>query len=444
MKKILFILLGCIILVSCDDFLNTESLTQKDSTNFPTSPNEANQLLTNCYTPLSGIYPLQLSFYMSEIMSDNCLGGGDAKDSDAKLLNTFSSGGKINRFSQLWTLLYTAIYRCNTIILSQDMVEWETGQAGLAQKNFILGQAHFLRAYYYFELAKTFENVPLQLTNEVTNPPQAAPDKTYAQIASDLKTAIEMLPGVAYTAVERGRVTRWAAEGYMARIFLFYTGYYGKENMPLNDGSSISKQQVLDWLEDCITNSGHDLVPDFRSLWPYSYQNPDFPDNTIYQYVQDNNIPAWVGDGNIESVFAAQKTSLDPGWSGLDSKTNQLCVYYGLRMPPNSDGYFQATFPFGRGWGQATVNSNLWEQWPDNDLRKRGSILHIKPYDPNGPVDDPVEGIWMDLFTFGADGQTEETGFWNKKYMPVNAGNRDRGMFENYSHQLYNNVIQDF
>ncbi|MDR1683246.1 MAG: hypothetical protein LBS25_07670, partial [Candidatus Symbiothrix sp.] len=106
MKKILFILLGSIMLVSCDDFLNTESLTQKDSTNFPSNPEEANQLLTNCYTPISGIYPLQLSFYMSEIMSDNCLGGGNAKDTDCKDLNTFSSSGKVNRFSELWSLLY--------------------------------------------------------------------------------------------------------------------------------------------------------------------------------------------------------------------------------------------------------------------------------------------------------------------------------------------------
>jgi hypothetical protein len=324
------------------------------------------------------------------------------------------------------------------------MVKWKTDSAGVAQKNFILGQAHFFRAYYYFELVKTFENVPLQLENKSLNLPQVAPDRIYAQIAGDMKAAIEMLPNVAYTATEKGRVTRWAAEGYMARIFLFYTGYYNKESMPLNNGSSISKQQVLAWLEDCIANSEHDLVPDFRSLWPYSYQNPDFPKNTIYQYVKDNNIPAWVGDGNKESILAARKTSLDPGWSGRDSKTNQVCLYYGLRMPPNQGGYFQATFPFGHGWGQGTVNSKLWEQWPDNDLRKLGSILRIKPYEEGDPIEDPVEGIAMDVFTFGADGQTEETGLWTKKYIPINAGNRALSIFENFSHQLYSNVVQDY
>lgn len=61
---------------------------------------------------------------------------------------------------------------------------------------------------------------------------------------------------------------KWAAEALMARVFLFYTGYYDKEALPLPDGGSITKQQATDWLVDCIENSGHDLVSDFRNLWP--------------------------------------------------------------------------------------------------------------------------------------------------------------------------------
>ena len=30
------------------------------------------------------------------------------------------------------------------------------------------------------------------------------------------------------------------------------------------------KDKVIEWLEDCMTNSGHGLIDDFRNLWPYS------------------------------------------------------------------------------------------------------------------------------------------------------------------------------
>lgn len=56
----------------------------------------------------------------------------------------------------------------------------------------------------------------------------------------------------------------------MARVFLFYTGFYNKTELPLAGGGSITKSQVVAWLDDCIANSGHDLVPDYRNLWPYT------------------------------------------------------------------------------------------------------------------------------------------------------------------------------
>jgi hypothetical protein len=372
-------------------------------------------------------------------MSDNCLGGGDNKDTFCKDLNTFSSGGNLNRFQSTWKQNYTGIFRANAVILNENKVTWRTDEEGIKEKNRILGEAYFLRAYYYFELARLFENVPLQLTNNPDNPSQATPDELYAQIAFDLKSAIESLPDIPYNETLSGRITKWAAEGYMARVFLFYTGYYQKESLPLSDASSITKQQVITWLEDCITNSKHDLVKDFRSLWPYAYRSDDeaYKKNTIYYFLELNNIDKWVGDGNIESVFAVKHTALDPGWTSIDAKTNQIALYYGMRSGDGSDTeYFQSSFPFGRGWGQGTVNSKLWEQWPDNDVRKKGSILNVL---------DPDEDFWLEAFVFGASGQTEETGFWNKKHMPINAGNRNTGIFKNYSHQVYpGKVVEDY
>jgi hypothetical protein len=443
MKKISYFMLSlCTLLFSaCEDFLDSENLTKKSSENFPLTPADADLLLTGTYVKMTDTYPLMILFYISEIMSDNCLGGGDRVDTDCKDLNIFHTSN-LNKYRDAWKQNYAGIFRANATIEGIEKVAWGNNEAGQKEKKRITGESHFLRAYYYFDLVRLFENVPLQLTTLGGNPPQATPEATYAQIALDLKIAIENLDTTKVTLPVSGRVSRWAAEGYMAKVFLFYTGYYRKETLPLPDGSQIAKQQVIDWLVECIGNSGHDLAPDFRSLWPYSYRNSEYRKNTIYNYLTVNNIPAWLGDGNIESVFAVKHTSLDPGWEGINYKTNQIALYYGLRMPGgNEAAYSQAIFPFGRGWGQATVNSKLWDDWDERDLRKKGSILNVR--DPDEDIllqGSPGEAVYQ----YGAGGQSEETGYWNKKYIPINAGQRWAGIFENYSHQLYSPVIQDY
>jgi hypothetical protein len=77
-----------------------------------------------------------------------------------------------------------------------------------------------------------------------------------------------------------------AAEALLARAFLFYTGYYNKTTM-----GTVTKDEVVADLNDCIANSGHKLMPDFRNLWPYSngYTKAD------YAYSKDNDL-SWYGE----------------------------------------------------------------------------------------------------------------------------------------------------
>lgn len=122
--------------------------------------------------------------------------------------------------------------RSNMLLNSLDGISWESQET----RNKIEGQAHFLRAYFYFDLCRLFGTVPLLTTSEPENVPRATAEELYAQIAFDLKTAIEKLPSVKYGAAnnsELGRATKWAAEALLARAYLFYTGYYQQESMPL-------------------------------------------------------------------------------------------------------------------------------------------------------------------------------------------------------------------
>lgn len=432
MKKIIYIgliMLATLSFWSCDSFLDSQSYTKKDSGNVPTTVKDAEQMLTGIYSTLQKTVGnvVETHFYMSELASDERFGGGGENDKDMqgldRLMNT-----KPNRFGNFWSTRYQGIYRANLAISSMD----KCIECSDAQKKQYLGETYFLRALFYFELIQMFGEVPLVLGTEPTNNPKAPADEVYAQITYDLIQAIDMMYNRPPIATESGHTTKWAAEALMARVFLFYTGYYNKESLPVagENGGSVTKSQVIGWLEDCISNSGHGLLSDFRNLWPYGneFTSPN------YKYAKDNNLQ-WAGDGNKETVFAVKfsvkalhdnpmGTGPGPGHS------NQFALHFGLRGPNGEGG----TFPFGVGWGAGPVNSILWDDWrgaEPNDIRRVASILDVNS-ETNG-------------YTWGADNQMEETGYWQKKYVPIKAYNRETGALDiSYSVQKDNYQGGDF
>ena len=109
-----------------------------------------------------------------------------------------------------------------------------------------------------------FGNIPLLTTPSSDNIPQANSDSVYNVIAQDLKYAIENLPATSYPNQDKstyGRVTKWAAEALLARVYLYYTGYYGKTDL-----AGITKTNALSYAEDVITNGGFGLIDNFANL----------------------------------------------------------------------------------------------------------------------------------------------------------------------------------
>lgn len=417
MKKLIYLATAALVLSSCESFLDTESYTKKNTSNYPTSLGDAQQVITGIYTTLNKATSdaQNCHFYMSELASDERFGGGGENDKDMQgldhLMNT-----KTSRFETFWTARYQGIFRANMAIETLDNC---TGWESTEQRNEFMGEAYYLRAMFYFELSQMFGEVPLVLTTTSQNLPKSPAEATYAQITADLKQAIDLLPAKPYHSVLSGHATKWAAEALMARVYLFYTGYYQKDALPMateSTVSSVSKDQVIIWLQDCIANSGHSLASDFRNLWPYSneYTAKDYP------YAKENNLK-WEGDGNKETVFAVKYSNL-ADWSIVTGYANQNVLHFGLRGPNGEEN----TFPFGAGWGAGPVNSKLWNEWKQaepNDIRRTSSIL-----------DAPTE---FSDYVWGADKQMEETGFWQKKYIPVRAKDETGKLFQSYSVPMF-------
>ena len=120
-------------------------------------------------------------------------------------------------------------------------------------------------------MVRMWGNIPLFTEPVNENRPQSDPDEVYNVIFSDLLYAVNNIPASAYpksaAASNDGHITKYAASALLARVYLFYTGYYGKE--PQVEG--VTKSTVLQGLEDFIAvaeSEGYGLVDEFKNLWP--------------------------------------------------------------------------------------------------------------------------------------------------------------------------------
>lgn len=378
-----------LLLNSCSSsFLDVESLTEVQDGNFYKTIADAEFALVGCYdgyqrTSSNGNPSITV---ISEVLSDNCFGGaGHTNDRIYQLLDRFDRSqapSNNNIFEGTWADYYAGIFRCNTLLVKMEEHGFVDQQEA---KRRIEGEARFLRALMYFDLVRLFERVPLLTAPTTENVPQADPKDVYRLIVEDLKFAAANIPVDAYpkanAATNDGRVTPHAAKALLARVYLFYAGYYGADDL------GVSKAEVLAGLEDVINSKEFDLVPDFASLWPAASYIPVPADNTLDR-------SKYAGKGNIEVIFA-KKFNNTQNYDGLIDG-NRWLVMLGLRNTNAS--------PYGQGWGVATVNPRLVNDFAAGDTRRVASIIDIEG-----------EGI----SDFDVNDQREYTGFANKKYTPT-------------------------
>jgi hypothetical protein len=376
--KIYILSAALLSLVACSkSFLDTEDVTSATEQNFYKTPDDAWKALVGVYDGLQRIWSGGFAFPVaSVVMSDEAFGGGGNADGfGLQMMDEFDklrSPSDQNMFGDTWALYYKAIYRANMLLLHMDGVDWK-GNDDLRKT--YEAETKFIRAYCYFDMVRLFGNVPLITKPTTDNVPQTGVDSVYKLITDDLKFAAANLPATSYgsqDAATRGRVTKWAAESLIGRVFLYYTGAYNKADLV----GEVSKAQALAYLEDVINNGGFGLVDKFANLWPAASLNN------------------YVGEDNKETVFAIKYTYTSD-WNGNVDGNNWM-VMYGIRI--------QNIYPYGMGWGGATVNPKLWSAYAPGDSRRNASIISIKD-----------EGLDFQ----NIKDQREYTGYCIKKYTPM-------------------------
>lgn len=235
MKKILYFTVAAFLLVGCEDFLDTESYTKKNTENYPKTEKDAIEMVTGVYATMNNVTKnVQNSyFYVAELASDDRFGGGGENDKNMQVLDHLLYTD-IDRFQTFWSDRYSGINRANMALANLDKVENEE------LRNQLMGEVLILRAFFYNELIEMFGNIPLitgvpsSVDEAIIYPAQSPTDDIYGFMAADLKRAIEIMPSKPWKQTVSGseHLTKWAAEALLARIYLFYTGFYGKDALP--------------------------------------------------------------------------------------------------------------------------------------------------------------------------------------------------------------------
>ena len=266
---------------------------------------------------------------MSSIPSDNADKGSDPGDlgADKDQMDALSYTPTSLSILEVWEANYTGIGRCNQAI--ENIPKFEGLDPSLASR--LVGEAKFLRAYYYFNLVRCYGNVPKiarvytgeeagQIYEDYSGAPK---EEIYALIEEDLIDAASRLPvKSAYEAKDLGRATKGAAQGLLAKVYMYQKKW----------------DECLAACNDVISSGEYDLESDYSLLWRQSTEN------------------------GPESLFEVEGQNGNEGW-GIGG----YFVTQGARGQV-TDGY--------NGWGFNTPSDDLEAAYEPGDVRKAGTIYY--------------------------------------------------------------------
>jgi hypothetical protein len=338
-------LLIVLLFTGCEDFLDLKPLDQVVSSNFYQTQEDAEKALVSIYDALKYQSATGVSWApfstMADILSDDAYAGGsDANDGmDENEFNKFNIPTTSMIAHALWIKNYIGIYRANLYLEIIEKID-----APAAFKTRTTAEAKFFRAYFYLELVRFFENIPL-LTKTIKGPseyqqPQATPHAVYNQIALDLVEAIPNLPETIPLA-QAGRVTKWAAQALLARTYLFYKGVYGNDLTA--NSTPITQSVVLGYLEDLIQRSGHDLLTNYANNFKLV---GEFGVESVFE-ISYGDSPTWWdwnypqgGNGNLAAQMQGPRVTGSQSWNRGWSFTP---VNHKLALDLTGDPRFQYT-----------------------------------------------------------------------------------------------------
>lgn len=294
MKTYIKIILGLsFILTACTkDVIEVASSTQISSETFWKTEADARLGLNGIYSTLSG---LEQSYIYYDVLSDNAYNHYPWEGFKAIADGTHEprTGGLIG---WTWGGCFSGIGRANVLLDNIDNVE----DLDEDFKNSAIGEALFLRAYFYFRLADFYGGVPIILESpkiEHSSLPRDSKEAVVNQIIADLDEAYNKLP---VTQSEVGKATKGAARALKARVLLY------------NERWTEAAQAAQD-----VMGMGYSLFPSYRDLFRQANENNE---EVIFdvQYVSPEQ-------GNFYELYLGSFSN--GGWSSIVPLQNMVDEY---------------------------------------------------------------------------------------------------------------------
>ena len=361
--------LATLSLSSCNDWLTEETPGTTKVSEFFTSLSTAEAVVNAAYVPMTWefgttYYP---EWYFGDIVSDDALKGGqDINDgADLRELENFKANSDNEILLGYYRAQWQGIQRANLAIdeIPTTRIETEGTEADKQAKyrDRYLGEAYFLRGYYYFRLARMFGGMPLidyviKSSNQWAQK-RSTMDETLNFAIEDFKRAENLLwEKDKYSNEELGRATKGAAQAMLLKANLYRADYLR------NAGNETEAQkyfaEAAKWGKEVINSRQY-------SLWP------NYLDN--FRLANENG---------RESVFEIQYTeeaTSDYGGEGYTRGTMTTIL-----QRSRSSAFGEA------GWGYDRPTQNLYNEYEAGDARRDETILV--------PTDEQIETPAQEIY----------------------------------------------
>lgn len=354
--KSIFIGIGVMTFVSCSDFLNQSSPSEMTGETVFNSATYTAQALNKVYAGLTKdetyaqVVPLLMSLN-SDIELVDGLGDPAVYSNNERGLCNYNPQLDWAKLNRNWSGMYEAIENANIVIEGIESSSLITdGNSSRSKMLMYKGEALTLRAMLFFDLIRTYGDVPMKFETTNTNGsniylPKTDRDVIYERLISDLDEAIGYLPWAGESGYTTERINKGFAHGLLARIALTYAGYSireaskpGYENLPNCDPTYPTQRPgaekrtelytlAMKNLDAIIASNRHKLNPSFENEW---YLLNQLKLDQTYQE-------------NLYEVAHGVSMSGEHGYT-IGVRINGKTTYYGAKG--NSSGKVKLTAPF--------------------------------------------------------------------------------------------------
>ena len=212
------------LFASCSDFLDKEVQGNTTSEEYYDTRYKLQSALDAVYDVLQSDDLNDSDWRFGDATADDVKGSDEGTSSQMGQLVNFRFNTSNTLILDRWEVYYRGIHRANEVIANAHKVRLTTNQYSEYQEiREILGQAKFLRAYFYFNLVRTFGGVPIRPeVEDVENlvVPRSSKEECYAYIEKDLREAAIMLPA-RFNGEECGKAGCGAVVALLMKVLMY-------------------------------------------------------------------------------------------------------------------------------------------------------------------------------------------------------------------------------